>query len=222
MSYREKRRESYKGMSSGVLKQKIFQLMTFIDGQFSGGYDRQDMYDEDMGHLATLVDMIDVYNMSNPDNRMEYPKTRDASFSPVDWTPYMMNESRAVRITKNQLRRIIKESMSDADAAQEAGYNDAMRNRPHGSNDMRDLDPRAYDHGFDKGTADRMDMQRPSGARGFYEGDLKEQAGSAFEEAAQMVYYALLDVEDELVDRGVELRMGEFAKAIKQAMQRFK
>ena len=109
MSYREKRRESYQGMSSGQLRQKIFQMMTFIDGQFSGGFDRQDMYDKDLGHLATLVDMIDVYNMSNPDNRMEYPKTRDETFSPVDWTPYMMNESRTVRITKNQLRRIIKE-----------------------------------------------------------------------------------------------------------------
>ena len=107
--YREKRRESYKGMSSGMLRQKIFQLMTFIDGQFSGGFDRQDMYDEDMGHLATLVDMIDVYNMSNPDNRMEYPKTRDETFSPVNWAPYMVNESRTVRITKGQLRRIIKE-----------------------------------------------------------------------------------------------------------------
>ena len=66
-----------------------------------------------------------------------------------------------MKITRGQLRRIIKESMSDARAAQEAGYNDAIRNRPHGSNpDMRDLDPRAYDYGFDKGTADRMDMQR--------------------------------------------------------------
>ena len=120
MSYREKRRESYKGMSSGQLRQKIFQMMTFIDGQFSGGYDRQDMYDKDMGHLATIVDMIDVYNMSNPDNRMEYPKTRDETFSPVDWTPYMMNESRAVRITKNQLRRIIKEEK--AKLIVEAGY----------------------------------------------------------------------------------------------------
>ena len=55
-----------------------------------------------------------------------------------------------------------------------------------------------------------------------FEGDLNEQAASPLEEAAQMVYYALLDVEDELVDRGVELRMGEFAKAIEQAMQRFK
>ena len=109
MSYREKRRESYQGMSSGQLRQKIFQMMTFIDGQFSGSYDSQDMYDTDMGHLATLVDMIDVYNMSNPDNRMEYPKTRDETFSPIDWTPYMMNESRTVRITKGQLRRIIKE-----------------------------------------------------------------------------------------------------------------
>ena len=54
------------------------------------------------------------------------------------------------------------------------------------------------------------------------EGDLNEQAATPLEEAAQMVYYALLDVEDELVDRGVELRMGEFAKAIEQAMQRFK
>lgn len=81
-----------------------------------------------------------------------------------------------MKITKQQLRRIIKESMSDADAAQEAGYNDAMRNRPHGSNpDMRDLDPRAYDYGFDKGTADRMDMQRPSGTGGFYEGKINER-----------------------------------------------
>ena len=134
-----------------------------------------------------------------------------------------------MKITKNQLRRFIKEERAKllegslADDAYDAGYHDALRDRPHGSNpDMRDLDPKAYDHGFDKGTADRMDMQRPSGTRGFYEGDLKEQAGSAFEEAAQMVYYALLDVEDELVDRGVELRMGEFAKAIEQAMQRFK
>ena len=96
-------------MSSGQLRNKIFQLMTFIDGQFSGGYDYQDMHDTDFGHLATLVDMIDVYNMSNPDNRMEYPKTRDETMRPVDWTPYMVNESRTVRITKNQLRRIIKE-----------------------------------------------------------------------------------------------------------------
>ena len=109
MRSREKRRESYKGMSSGMLKRKIFQMMTSIDGQFTGGFDHKDMYDEDLGHLATIVDMIDVYNMSNPDNRMEYPKTRDETFSPVDWTPYMMNESRAVRITKRQLRRIIKE-----------------------------------------------------------------------------------------------------------------
>lgn len=80
-----------------------------------------------------------------------------------------------MEITKRQLKRIIKESLSDD--AYEAGYNDALRDRPHGSNpDMRDLDPRSYDHGFDKGTADRMDMQRPLGTRGFYEGDLKEFA----------------------------------------------
>ena len=75
-----------------------------------------------------------------------------------------------MKITKRQLKRIIKEERakmlkeytSDADAAYEAGHDDAIRNRPHGSNpDMRDLDPSAYDHGFDKGTAERMDMQRP-------------------------------------------------------------
>ena len=155
-----------------------------------------------------------------------------------------------MKITKSQLRRIIKEERAKllegslADDAYGAGYHDALRDRPHGSNpDMRDLDPKAYDHGFDKGTADRMDMQRPLGTKGFYESDIKESfadavnqgreqsrarekaefgQGSAFEEAAQMIYYALLDVEDELVDRDVELRMGEFAKAIEQAMQRFK
>ena len=80
-----------------------------------------------------------------------------------------------MKITRTQLRKIIKEGL--ADDAYEAGYNDALRDRPHGSNpDMRDLDPRSYDHGFDKGTAERMDLQRPSGTRGFYEGDLKEFA----------------------------------------------
>jgi len=90
-----------------------------------------------------------------------------------------------MKITKRQLKRIIKEERakmlkeytSDADAAYEAGHDDAIRNRPHGSNpDMRDLDPSAYDHGFDKGTAERMDMQRPSGTRGFYESELKEDS----------------------------------------------
>ena len=95
-----------------------------------------------------------------------------------------------MKITKRQLQRIIREGL--ADDAYEAGYNDALRDRPHGSNpDMRDLDPRSYDHGFDKGTAERMDLQRPSGTRGFYEGDLKE----AFEETAagRMSEYALYD-----------------------------
>ena len=78
-----------------------------------------------------------------------------------------------MKITKRQLRRIIREGI--ADDAYEAGYNDALRDRPHGSNpDMRDLDPRSYDHGFDKGTAERMDLQRPSGTRGFYEGAISK------------------------------------------------
>ena len=153
MSYREKRRESYQGMSSGQLRRKIFQMMTFIDGQFSGGFDRQDMYDEDMGHLATLVDMIDVYNMSNPDNRMEYPKTRDETFSPIDWTPYMMNESRTVRITKGQLRRIIKEEkkklQEQTRGPSEAQIEDAV------SGIERELN-RLYDQGMDNAGLHRV------------------------------------------------------------------
>ena len=79
-----------------------------------------------------------------------------------------------MKITKRQLQRIIREGL--ADDAYEAGYNDALRDRPHGSNpDMRDLDPKSYDHGFDKGTAECMDLQRPSGTRGFYEGVIKEE-----------------------------------------------
>lgn len=154
---RKKSRKDYGTFSSNQLRSKIFQLMTFIEGQYAGSYDNQDMHDGDFGHLARLVDMIDAYNMNNPDNKMDYPKIRDEYMSPVDWTQYTVNEGRKVRITKSQLRRIIR-----------------------------------------------------------------EQAGDGLEEAAQLIYYALLNVEDELVDRGVELRFGEFAKAIEQAMQRFK
>ena len=79
-----------------------------------------------------------------------------------------------MKITKTQLRKIVRESAEMDDEVYEAGYRDAMQNRPHDSNpDMRDMDPRAYDYGFDKGTADRMDMQRPLGARGFYEGKVR-------------------------------------------------
>ena len=106
---RKKSREDYGTFRSNQLRNKIFQLMTFIEGQYAGSFDDQDMHDGDFGHLARLVDMIDAYNMNNPDNKMDYPKIRDESMRPVDWAPYLVNESRAVRITKKQLRRIIKE-----------------------------------------------------------------------------------------------------------------
>lgn len=138
-----------------------------------------------------------------------------------------------MKITKSELRRIIKEEKarllkeSMSDEAYEAGYNDAMRDRPHGTNpDMRDLDPRSYDHGFDKGTADRMDMQRPSGTRGFYEGDVNENFGSqmddAIDEAQELIYYALRSAEDDIDRRGIQLAPGEFAMAVERAVRRFR
>ena len=104
-----------------------------------------------------------------------------------------------MKITKRQLRSLIKEGM--ADGAYEAGYNDAMRNRPHGSNpDMRDLDPRSYDHGFDKGTADRMDMQRPSGTRGFYESIIKEIS------VGRSVAFPFSEIADWFQERGYKVK----------------
>ena len=90
---------------------------------------------------------------------------------------------------------------------------------------MRDLDPKAYDHGFDKGTADRMDMQRPSGARGFYEGTLREQwdgKQDPIDEARELIYYALRSAEDDVEHRGLKLAPGEFAAAIEMVAKRFR
>ena len=142
-----------------------------------------------------------------------------------------------MKITKRQLQRIIREGL--ADDAYEAGYNDALRDRPHGSNpDMRDLDPRSYDHGFDKGTAERMDLQRPSGTRGFYEGDLQEQSSRSDElegaeswrratydevqDAEQLIYYSLVSAEDDISHRGIKLQPGEFVDVAKRVLDRFR
>jgi len=142
-----------------------------------------------------------------------------------------------MKVTKRQLRRIIREGL--ADDAYEAGYNDALRDRPHGSNpDMRDLDPRSYDHGFDKGTAERMDLQRPSGTRGFYEGDLQEQSSRSDElegaeswrratydevqDAEQLIYYSLVSAEDDISHRGIKLQPGEFVDVAKRVLDRFR
>jgi hypothetical protein len=142
-----------------------------------------------------------------------------------------------MKVTKRQLRRIIREGL--ADDAYEAGYNDALRDRPHGSNpDMRDLDPRSYDHGFDKGTAERMDLQRPSGTRGFYEGDLQEQSSRSDElegaeswrratydevqDAEQLIYYSLVSAEDDISHRGIKLQPGEFVDVAKRVLGRFR
>jgi hypothetical protein len=142
-----------------------------------------------------------------------------------------------MKITKRQLQKIIREGI--ADDAHEAGYNDALRDRPHGSNpDMRDLDPRSYDHGFDKGTAERMDLQRPSGTRGFYEGDLQEKNNRSDElegseswrratydevqDAEQLIYYSLVSAEDDISHRGIKLQPGEFVDVAKRVLDRFR
>lgn len=67
-----------------------------------------------------------------------------------------------MKITKNKLRQLVNESYS-SEAAYQAGYEDARRGRRHGDNpQMRNLDPRQYDRGFDMGTADNAsDRRRP-------------------------------------------------------------
>jgi hypothetical protein len=67
-----------------------------------------------------------------------------------------------MKITKNKLRQLVNESYS-SEAAYQAGYEDARRGRRHGDNpQMRNLDPRQYDYGFDRGTADNAsDRRRP-------------------------------------------------------------
>lgn len=106
-----------------------------------------------------------------------------------------------MKITKRQLQRIIKENVTMDDDVYEAGYRDAMQDRPHGSNpDMRDLDPRAYDHGFDTGTADRMDMQRPLGTESFFEAAGKlYRNGEATDEEREAVESIL----NEMWERGL-------------------
>ena len=107
---REQKRKDYMSMNPNQLRRKIFQMQTFIEGQFAGGsYDSQDMYDTDLGHLSTLVDMIDAYNANSPDNKMDYPKIRDETMRPVQYGSYQVVQEKVVKITKRQLRRIIKE-----------------------------------------------------------------------------------------------------------------
>lgn len=129
-----------------------------------------------------------------------------------------------MKLTKNQIRKIIKEGLSDE--AYEAGYNDALRNRPHGSNpEMRDLDPKAYDHGFDTATADRMDLQRPSGTQGYFESVIREQwdgEHDPIDEAQELIYYSLRSAEDDIERRGIKLGTGEFAQAVQRALRRFR
>ena len=107
---RKQKRKDYMSMSPNQLKRKIFQMQTFIEGQFAGGhYDSQDMYDADLGHLATLVDMIDAHNANSPDNKMDYPKIRDETMRPVQYGSYQVVQEKVVKSTKKQLRQIIKE-----------------------------------------------------------------------------------------------------------------
>ena len=155
-------------MSSGQLRSKIFQLMTFIDGQFSGSYDYQDMYDTDFGHLATIVDMIDAYNMKNPDSKMDYPKTRDETMRPVDWTPYLVNETRTVRITKSQLKRIIKEEKQKLQEMEGMTY------------------PGVYDGIFD-GVMDMLEQEAMAGGLDLLDPATVESVASALRDAATQI-----------------------------------
>ena len=42
------------------------------------------------------------------------------------------------------------------------------------------------------------------------------------DQAAQIIYSALLDIQEDLTHRGVDLQRGEFTMALERAMQRFK
>lgn len=42
------------------------------------------------------------------------------------------------------------------------------------------------------------------------------------DQAAQIIYSALLDIQEDLAHRGIDLQRGEFAMALERAMQRFK
>ena len=111
---RKQKRKDYMSMNPNQLRRKIFQMQTFIEGQFSGGsYDSQDMYDTDFGHLSTLVDMIDAHNANSPDNKMDYPKIRDETMRPVQYGSYQVVQEKIMKITKRQLRNIIREALGD-------------------------------------------------------------------------------------------------------------
>ena len=42
------------------------------------------------------------------------------------------------------------------------------------------------------------------------------------DQAEQIIYSALLDIQEDLAHRGVDLQRGEFAMVLERAMQRFK
>lgn len=79
-----------------------------------------------------------------------------------------------MKITIRQIRRIIRESVSED--AYRAGYEDARQGRPFDNNSqMRRLDPRQYDYGFDRGSADNAsDRRRPDE----YDARISEAMGS--------------------------------------------
>jgi hypothetical protein len=117
-SPREEARAEMMNMDLKTLKQRIDRSKSFIQGQLSPGvqYDYQDLYDRDFGHIVNLTDLSDVAKIkaSEIGEMFDYPEVRDGNGGILDlsrWSEigHPVLEGKVMRVTKGQLRRIIKE-----------------------------------------------------------------------------------------------------------------
>ena len=126
-NYERKKNQSLKSLMNSIDSQ-----IMFVQGQLgSGQYDLKDMFDYDFGHIAGLADLIDAAKEKAAEEGVSFVEPDTSRLAdheyrgkPVVVSRWSMNENvnkgAKMKITKRQLRRIIKEEKAKLQEAVKA------------------------------------------------------------------------------------------------------
>jgi len=127
-NYERKKNQSLKQLMDSISRQ-----IMFIEGQLmSGMFDYEDMFDWDFGHVAGLADTIDAAREKAAEEGVPFAEPDTSGIAdyqhrgrPAVVSRWSMNENtgraKKMKITKRQLRNIIKEEKQKLQEVQEGG-----------------------------------------------------------------------------------------------------